>query len=152
VSLTLPLTLTIVNALLVRGGTHLYAVPLADVDNTLTILPTEIHRGPDGDTSPWEGQEIPVRSLEGLLGQGRPRGEEYAAAVLGNGDRHVLLIVDELIEEREVVIKPIDDLLNTHRLFSGVSVLEDGRLVFILDTSAVLRENSSEGEAWAPRS
>jgi chemotaxis protein histidine kinase CheA len=49
--------------------------------------------------------------------------------------------VDELIEEREVVIKPVDDLLNTDRMFSGISVLEDGRLVFILDTSFVRREH-----------
>jgi len=49
--------------------------------------------------------------------------------------------VDELIEEREVVIKPVDDLLNAHRLFSGVSVLENGKLVFILDTSFAPREH-----------
>ena len=41
-----------------------------------------------------------------------------------------------------MVIKPVDDLLNSHRLFSGVSVLENGRLVFILDTSFIRGENS----------
>lgn len=49
--------------------------------------------------------------------------------------------MDELIEEREIVIRPVDDLLNTVRVFSGVSVLEDGRLVFILDTSFIRGDN-----------
>ena len=61
--------------------------------------------------------------------------------MLRHGDRKAFLLVDELIEEREIVIKPVDDLLNSQSMFSGVSVLEDGRLVFILDTSFIRREN-----------
>jgi two-component system chemotaxis sensor kinase CheA len=151
VSLHLPLTLTIVNALIVRGDTHLYAIPLTDVDSTATILTTEL-RGEEGrETSPWQGTEIPVYSLGSLLGHGRHPGDEYAAAVLRHGERRAYLIVDALNEEREVVIKPVDDLLNAHRLFSGVSVLEDGRLVFILDTSFIRSEHSREESPWAPR-
>jgi two-component system chemotaxis sensor kinase CheA len=151
VSLLLPLTLTIVNALLVRGDTHLYAIPLTDIDSTAKILAAEM-RGEEGqDTAPWDGEDIPVYSLGALLGNGLQSSEEYTAAVLRNADRRAFLIVDELIEEREVVIKPVDDLLNAHRLFAGVSVLEDGRLVFILDTSFIRRDNFREGDAWAPR-
>jgi chemotaxis protein histidine kinase CheA len=47
------------------------------------------------------------------------------------------LVVDELLEEQEVVIRPIDDLLNYGGLFSGCSVLEDGTLVLILDSAFV---------------
>ena len=66
-----------------------------------------------------------------------PRARVIMCSALGQQN----LIVDELIEEREIVIKPVDDLLNAQRLFSGASILEDGRLVFILDTSFVRREN-----------
>ena len=45
------------------------------------------------------------------------------------------------MEEREVVIKPVDDLLNSQKMFSGVSVLENGKLVFVLDTSFLRREH-----------
>ena len=83
---------------------------------------------------------IPVFSLGALFGKGRHKTEEYFVAVLRHGDSKAFLVVDELIEERYIVIKPVDDLLNMQRLFSGVSVLEDGRLVFIVDTSFIRGE------------
>ena len=141
VTLFLPLTLTIVNALLVRGDAQLYALPLTDVDSTAKLVSTEI-RGDEGrESSLWMDEEIPVYSLGTLFADGRRRADEYFAAVLRNGDRRAYLIVDELIEEREVVIKPVDDLLNSLKMFSGVSVLENGKLVFILDTSFIRREH-----------
>ena len=151
ITLHLPVTLTIVNALLVRGDAQLYAIPLTDIDSTTTLLTTELRSEGGRETSPWEGEEIPVHSLGSLLGRGRRPADEYTAAVLRQGDRRAFLIVDELIEQREVVIKPLDDLLNAHRLFSGVSVLEDGRLVFILDASFIRREHAREEDAWASR-
>ncbi len=141
VSLLLPLTLTIVNALLVRGDAQLYALPLTEVESTAKLLNAEI-RGEEGkESAPWRTEEIPVFSLGALFGSGRRRAEESFAAVIRHGERAAYLVVDELMEEREVVIKPVDDLLNSHRLFSGVSVLESGKLVFVLDTSFVRREN-----------
>ncbi len=151
VILRLPLTLTIVNALLVRGDAQLYAIPLTDVDSTTTVLTTELRGEEGGEIAVWEDTEIPVYSLGALLGNGRHPADEYSAAVLRHGDRRAFLIVDELREEREVVIKPVDDLLNAHRLFSGVSVLEDGRPVFILDTSFIRSRHSREEISWAPR-
>jgi two-component system chemotaxis sensor kinase CheA len=141
VTLFLPLTLTIVNALLVRGDAQLYALPLTDVDSTAKLVSTEI-RGDEGrESALWMEEEIPVFSLGGLFGNSRHRADEHFAAVLRNGDRRAYLVVDELIEEREVVIKPVDDLLNSQKIFSGVSVLENGKLVFVLDTSFIRREH-----------
>jgi two-component system chemotaxis sensor kinase CheA len=141
VTLFLPLTLTIVNALLVRGDSQLYALPLADVESTAKLLNAEIRAEEGREVALWMEEAIPVFSLGALFGTGRRRAEESFAAVIRHGERAAYLIVDELIEEREVVIKPVDDLLNPHRLFSGVSVLENGKLVFILDTSFVRSEN-----------
>jgi two-component system chemotaxis sensor kinase CheA len=151
-SLQLPLTLIIVNSLLVKGDGRIYAIPLTDIDSTTTLLGTELRGEQGAEHAPWEGNDIPVFSLGGLLGEGRRPAEEFTAAVLRHGDNRAFLIVDELIEEREVVIKPLDDLLNAERLFSGVSVQEDGGLVFILDTSFIRREHSREEDEWAPPS
>jgi len=141
VTLRLPLSLTIVNSLLVSGDGHLYAIPLSDVDGTVKLLDGDIADGASGEVSAWMEEEIPVHSLAALLGSRRRRQDEYFAVVIHHGSARVLLVVDDLIEEREIVIKPVDDLLNHNRLFSGVSVLEDGRLAFILDTSFIRREN-----------
>ena len=85
----------------------------------------------------WQDAEIPLFTLGGLLGRPSRRAEELAAVVVRRGGSRACLVVDELLEEREIVIKPLDDLVNHRRLFSGVSVREDGTLVFILDTSFV---------------
>jgi two-component system chemotaxis sensor kinase CheA len=135
VTLLLPLTLTIVNALLVRSEGQVYAIPLAEVDGTVKVLNTEV-RG-EGERETWVARdgEMPLFRLGALLGRGGRRAEEQFAVVLHHGGQKGCLVVDELIEEQQIVIKPVDDLLNTRRLFSGVSLLEDGTLVFILDTS-----------------
>lgn len=141
VILRLPFSLTIVNSLLVEDGGHLYAIPLSDLDSTSKVSAGDISHLDEGETGPWNGEMIPLYSIGGLLGGERKPREEYFAVVLRHGSSRGLLAVEELIEEREIVIRPIDDLLNTRRLFSGVSVLDDGRLVFILDTSFVRRDN-----------
>jgi two-component system, chemotaxis family, sensor kinase CheA len=137
VTLLLPLTLTIMRALLVRGESHVFAVPLAGVETTTRILNTEIRGGGDRLSCVWQDTEIPLFTLGGLLGRPSRRAEELAAVVVRRGGSRACLVVDELLEEREIVIKPLDDLANHRRLFSGVSVREDGTLVFILDTSFV---------------
>jgi len=74
VTLVLPLTLTIVNALIVRGDDQLYALPLTDVDSTAKLLLTEIH-GEDGrETAQWMDAEVPVFSLDAFFGGGGPFG------------------------------------------------------------------------------
>jgi two-component system chemotaxis sensor kinase CheA len=137
VTLLLPLTLTIMRALLVRGESHVFAVPLAGVETTTRILNTEIRGAGERLACVWQDAEIPLFTLGGLLGRPSRRAEEHAAVVVRRGGSRACLVVDELLEEREIVIKPLDDLANHRRLFSGVSVREDGTLVFILDTSFV---------------
>jgi two-component system chemotaxis sensor kinase CheA len=141
VTLLLPLTLTIINALLVRGESQLCAIPLTDVDSTVKVLNTEIRAENGRESLVYRNEEIPLHRLASLFGRGRRRAEEHFAVILRHGERKGCLVVDELIEEQEIVIKPVDDLLNHRRLFSGVSLLEDGRLVFILDTSFIRRED-----------
>jgi two-component system chemotaxis sensor kinase CheA len=142
ITLLLPLTLTIMRALLVRGEAHVFAVPLSGVETTARVLNTEIRGAGERLSCRWQNGEIPLFTLGGLLGRPGRRGEELSAVVLRRGRGRACLVVEELLEERELVIKPLDDLANPRRLFSGVSLREDGTLVFILDTSFVPEEGS----------
>jgi two-component system chemotaxis sensor kinase CheA len=142
VTLLLPLTLTIMRTLLVRGESHVFAVPLSGVETTTRVLNTEIRGVGERLACVWQDEEIPLFTLGGLLGRPSRRAEELSAVILRRGGSRACLVVDELLEEREIVIKPLDDLANHRRLFSGVSVREDGTLVFILDTSFVPEEGS----------
>jgi two-component system chemotaxis sensor kinase CheA len=136
------MTLTIMRALLVRGESHVFAIPLQGVEATTRVLNTEIRGSGERLGFVWQGAEIPLFTLGTLLGRPSRRAEELSAVIVRRGASRACLVVDELLEEREIVIKPIDDLVNYRRLFSGVSVREDGTLVFILDTSFVPEEGS----------
>ena len=120
----------------------MYAIPLTDLDSTAKVPAAGDPRGGRGRGGSVDGGDDPACTALAASSdrERRPR-DEYFAVVLRHGERRGFLVVDELIEEREIVIKPVDDLLNPLRLFSGVSVLEDGQLVFILDTSFIRREN-----------
>ncbi len=137
ITLVLPLTLTIINALLVRSERLVYALPLSAVDSTGKILNTEIRGESSHRTCTWMEEELPLYYVGAVQGKRLPRSEEYFAAILSYGMDKACLIVDELLEEQEIVVKPIDDLLNDRKRFSGISVLEDGTPVYILDTSFV---------------
>ncbi len=83
------------------------------------------------------GERAMVGETGGSAGEGLPAAALHGVVARSRGQRYCLL-VDELVEELDLVIKPLSEVLNRHRLFSGVSVLGDGRIVFILDTSRLV--------------
>ncbi len=139
ITIVLPLTLTILNAVVVRCGEHFYAIPVRKTEETVEIVNTELFYR-DGKTFyNYRGREIPVVYLAEILGKGTSKGEENYGVVISHGDEMGCLIVDQLIEEEDLVIKPIDDVINQENTFSGISILGDGKVVYILDTSNILK-------------
>jgi two-component system chemotaxis sensor kinase CheA len=156
VTILLPLTLTILHSLLVASAGQHYAIPIRDIDETVHVEPTALRPTRVGEQMALGEEEIPAIRLDRLVAaapEGLP-GEPGAAPLelprapgeggylhgvvaRSKGQRYCLL-VDELVEELDLVIKPLAEVLNSHRLFSGVSVLGDGRIVFILDTSRIV--------------
>jgi two-component system chemotaxis sensor kinase CheA len=166
VTILLPLTLTILHSLLVASGGQFFAIPIRDIDETVHVEPTALRPTRAGEQMALGAEEIPAirlgsllaaspptdgppgptaRRPTGMVGQrpapppGTPEPASYLHGVVARsrGQRYCLL-VDELVEELDLVIKPLSEVLNRHRLFSGVSVLGDGRIVFILDTSRIV--------------
>lgn len=153
IRLLLPLTLTILHSLVVRADRYRYAIPIRDIEQTVKVGAADRRPSPEGTRYNHQGADIPLLRLSALLqGAAEPPGDEAgpapgeaAGVVLQQRDRRVCLIVDELVEEQDVVIKPVSDLLNPRRLFSGTSVLGDGTVLFILDTGRVVDVIGSGG-------
>jgi len=143
ITLLLPLTLTIVRSLLVRADNHIFAVPAVAVETTQKVLASELRGDSAAPFLPMEDGERPVFFLNSLLERPARRAEEYDTVMIRHGNNRGCLVVDELLQEMELVIKPIDDLLNFRRLFSGISLREDGSIVFILDTSFIRRRENN---------
>jgi two-component system chemotaxis sensor kinase CheA len=133
ITVLLPLTLTIVHALVVRCREFFFAIPMRDMDETVSVEQA-------GEEIVLEGKTLPVRRLETLLGLPGAESDrrERSGVILNQQNRRCCLLVDELIEEEDVVIKPIDDLLNPRRLFSGAAVRGDGGILFILHSARIL--------------
>jgi chemotaxis protein histidine kinase CheA len=70
---------------------------------------------------------------------------EENGVVIRHKSSLVCLIVDELVEEQDAVIKPVSELLNARGLFSGISVLGDGRILFVLNTVRLVELAGRQG-------
>lgn len=149
IRILLPLTLTILHSLVIScGGSH-YAIPAGDISETVKVTDQDIAKDAAGEIYDYNGERMPLIHLDSLLlgpeNGNVSRARENNAVVIEQRREKVCLLVDELVEEEDLVIKPISDLLNQRRLFSGVSVLGDGRIIFILDTAKVLESIESGG-------
>ena len=137
--LKLPLTLAIIKALLFQVQQRLYAIPLNSVVEIARTREAEVHQVDHCEVLQLRNQVLPLVRL------GRPRasGPDWANAklfvlVISVGERKFGLIVDELEGEEELVIKALDDHAVSTDLVSGASILGDGRVVLILNLSAVV--------------
>jgi len=137
--LKLPLTLAIIKALLFQVQHRLYAIPLNSVVEIARTREAEVHQVDHCEVLQLRNQVLPLVRL------GRPRasGPDWTnvklfVLVISVGERKFGLIVDELEGEEELVIKALDDHAVSTDLVSGASILGDGRVVLILNLSAVV--------------
>ena len=136
----IPLTLAIIHALMIRTGTDIFAIPLANVDETVRINTTEISLVEGVEVIYLRGQTLPVFRLSSLFGIGSDENTErlYVVIVSSGGER-VGFVVDEMMGQDEVVIKPLVDYVQDKSGFSGATIVGDGRISLILDVYEMVR-------------
>ncbi|HEU0298012.1 MAG TPA: chemotaxis protein CheA [Longimicrobium sp.] len=138
-TLQLPQTLAIVRALLVRQGGDTYALPLTHVGETVHLLPEEVGAVKGRPVAYLRDEVIPLHSLRRLLGTNGASGQgKRPAVILEVGEQRVGLEVDQLLGQQEIVVKAFDATADTLRLFSGATILSDGRPALILDAGSLL--------------
>jgi two-component system, chemotaxis family, sensor kinase CheA len=131
----IPLTLAIIPALLVKVGEDLFTIPLANVEETLKILLNETNTIEDVEVIHLRDCTLPLIRLSELFNirsKTSNSGKEFVV-VINTGLRRAGLVVDALIGQEEVVIKPLVDYLQESSGFSGATILGDGRISLILD-------------------
>jgi chemosensory pili system protein ChpA (sensor histidine kinase/response regulator) len=147
----LPFTLTITQALLAQAGEHLYALPLSGVEGVVR-MPIAQLRAIYAEESPsyeYLGTRYDVKALETLLGGVTTQlpeqdGMYYPLLLIRSGELHVAVQVDNLIGSREVVVKAMGPQFAHLRGVAGATILGDGRVVLILDTSDLVRLASTQ--------
>lgn len=141
-TLRLPLTLAIIDALLMRAGGQVFALPGTAVEETLLVPPETISHLTRRKAINLRGEVLGVTRLRELL-QFREtdedlEGEELPVVVLSAGGRRMGLIVDAFMRRQEMVIKPLASYLASLPGISGASVMGDGGVVLILDPAELL--------------
>jgi two-component system chemotaxis sensor kinase CheA len=151
-TLRMPLTLAIVRALLVRLGEETYALPITHVGETVEIPEADVRSVKGRTVAVLRDEVIPLLSLRGMLREegAAPADGRRMAVVLESGEQRVGVEVDGLAGQQEIVIKSFDATVATLRLFSGATILSDGRPALILDVGSILaREGRAEAVAAA---
>jgi two-component system chemotaxis sensor kinase CheA len=137
----LPLTLAIIQALLVKVQEEMYAIPLGSIDSTINITQEDIKTVRNKEVIVLRGQIIPIIRLGDVLNVPRVNekdNDDIFVVVVHIGERKAGIVVDNLIGQQEIVIKTLGKLLAGLKVISGATVLGDGRVAMILDVSALM--------------
>ncbi|RLG56767.1 MAG: chemotaxis protein CheA [Candidatus Hydrothermarchaeota archaeon] len=139
VTLTLPLTLAIIQALLIKVRQEIYAIPLSNVLEILNVKRGEIKTVKGNKVINLRGKILPIIELDRLLGiSENGNKEKYPVVVVDKENQPIGLGVDGLIGQQEIVIKTFDNILKGVKGFAGATILGDGRVVLILDIASLL--------------
>lgn len=135
----LPLTLAIIQGLLVKAGTEIYVIPLSYVWETEIIYPDSIQTVGQQQVVMLRGQVLPIVFAAKLLGvEDYVPPEEMSLVVVRYGDRQVGLIVDDLLTQQDIVIKNVSWGHRFFNSFLGSTILGNGNVVLILDINNLL--------------
>ncbi|MGV3551033.1 chemotaxis protein CheA [Rhizobium sp.] len=135
VSLRIPLTLAIIDGLLVRVGKGRYVVPLSAVEECLEISIEEDLRSRGRSFISLRDSLVPFLRLRELFRTGTQPDQHQKVVVISTGTERVGLVVDQIIGDHQTVIKSMSKLHHDVVTFSGATILGDGSVALILDVA-----------------
>lgn len=140
ISIRLPLTLAIIQTLVIQLGNEIYAIPSSYIEQITSLNRDEIKHIRQQEVFMLRGEVIPLIRLQDILdtpGAKNPEIDDLDVVVLKIGDRLVGCIVDSLLRQQDVVIKSLGGYLGSIKGIAGATILGDGRVALILDLRAV---------------
>lgn len=139
-TIRLPLTLAIVQALMVELGNEKYAIPLASIQTIEEVPKSDIKYVQSKEVISLRGTVIPLIRLDSLLDvpDRDLHSDNIVIVIVRKADKLAGLVVDGLIGQQEIVIKSIGKYINTPKLISGSTILGDGEVALILDANVLL--------------
>ncbi len=144
VSIRLPLTLAIIDVMLVRVADCLFGLPVLSLRESVSVASESVTLLPDGSRMiRIRGRILPVIGLEAIFGLGRDRPPtDGLVAIVEHGNEVCGLRVDSLLGQRQIVIKPLDPYIAGMRGVSGCAVLGSGEICLIVDIRQLFNAQS----------
>jgi len=162
IKIELPMTVAVVRALLVKIGEHPLAVPISRIYSTAEVKKEHVYYTSTRRMFDWGGELLPIVEMSKILhvenavsdAENNPAGHDaengikesknyYSVVVMGIRDNRVGMIVDSVVGQYEIVVKPLRKPLDKISFFSGATVLGDGTPVLILDVGNLLGSKKS---------
>ncbi len=136
-TLIVPLTLVTTRVLLAEVGEHTFGLPATGCSGSIWVYPDQVRTIEGRAMLPHEGRFASLLRLADLLdvagAQPFPSKHRTPAILIGSAQRPLAVLVDRLVDEREVVVKPLGPLMEGQRRYSGAIQIGDGRLVLMLN-------------------
>ncbi len=140
----IPLTLAIIPALIVGCGGRRYAIPQINLVELVKVDNDERGRGIEylhgAPVFRLRDRLLPVVDLRGRLGGSEPEGTDCDMVVLSAEDHRFGVLVDDIYETQEIVVKPLGQVVADAPMFSGATILGDGRVALIVDVMGLAQE------------
>ena len=136
----LPLTLAIIQALMVELGDEKYAIPLGSIQTIEDVAISDIKYVQTKEVINLRGTVIPLIRLDQILDveSTLEDSESLTVVIVKKGDKQAGLVVDNLIGQQEVVIKSIGSYINCSKIISGATILGDGEIALILEVNTLV--------------
>lgn len=135
----LPLTLAILQALMVMVEDEKYAIPLGNIKEIIKISSKDIKYIQQNEVIILRDEVVPIQWLNRMLGIEREEEEAtYTAVIIKKSDNVSGLLVDKLIGQQEIIIKSLGKMLSSVKLIAGATILGDGNVALILDINAII--------------
>lgn len=136
----LPLTLAIIQALMVEVHNEKYAIPLNSIVTIEDVMVSDIKYVQQKEVINLRGTVIPIVRLDEMLDcpEREEEPENLIVVIVKKGDKQTGLVIDNLLGQQEIVIKPLGKYINIHRMISGATILGDGEVALIIDSNSLV--------------
>jgi two-component system chemotaxis sensor kinase CheA len=138
VELRLPVTLAIIGAVLAQVGDERYAVPMTHVQGTVELSAAQAQTLRGREVMRLRDEVLPLVHLRDVVGLRRGTDDGGQVVIVERADRRAGLVVDRLLGQQEIVVKPLDTVRGAESHFSGATILSDGAPALILDVNTLL--------------
>ncbi|WP_206172971.1 chemotaxis protein CheA [Acidilutibacter cellobiosedens] len=134
----IPLTLAIIQALLVKVKEEMFAIPLSSISEIININKEQIRNIQGQEIILYRGRTIPVIRLNKIIHtEIDEERNELVSIIVKKGDKQAGLVVDSLLGQQEIVIKPLGKYLSNVKYLAGATILGNGKISLILDVNSL---------------
>jgi two-component system chemotaxis sensor kinase CheA len=142
ITITLPITLAIIRALIVKVASRTFALPITAVREAIPYVPEAVRTIQGREVITVRGETLAICDLESLFGLRGPGRKEGRFVVVGSmGNRELGFVVDELVGQEDVIIKALGKSLSSVRGFAGATDLGDQNVALVLDAPSLFAEH-----------